>query len=53
MFGCDVLCYGSEQGLKEPIQEDHVIKLDLTQAAASPPLMDMISDVSGGVLATG
>ena len=29
-FGCDVLCYGQEQGLKEPIQEDLVIKLDFT-----------------------
>ena len=30
MFGCDVLCHGQEQGLKEPIQEDAVIKLDFT-----------------------
>ena len=29
-FGCDVLCYGWEQGLKEPIQEDPIIKLDFT-----------------------
>ena len=28
MFGCDILCYGWKQGLKEPIQEDHEIKLD-------------------------
>ena len=28
MFGCDILYYGWEQGLKEPIQEDLVIKLD-------------------------
>ena len=27
-FGCDVLCYGLEQGLKEPIQEDLVVELD-------------------------
>ena len=27
-FGCDVLCYGWEQGLKEPIQEDPIVKLD-------------------------
>ena len=30
MFGCDVLFYGWEQGLKEPIQEDPVVKLDFT-----------------------
>ena len=29
-FGCDVLCYGQEQGLEEPIQEDPVVKLDFT-----------------------
>ena len=29
-FGCDVLCYGWEQGLKEPIQEDPIVKLDFT-----------------------
>ena len=29
-FICDVLCYGWEKGLKEPIQEDHVVKLDFT-----------------------
>ena len=29
-FGCNDLCYGWEQGLEEPIQEDHDIKLDLT-----------------------
>ena len=29
-FGRDVLCYGWEQGLKEPIQEDLVVKLDFT-----------------------
>ena len=29
-FRCDVLCDGREQSLKEPIQEDLVIKLDLT-----------------------
>ena len=52
MFRCDVLCDGWEQSLKEPIQEDPIIKLDLVQVAALSPLMDMISDVSGGVLAT-
>ena len=52
MFRCDVLYYGWEQSLKEPIQEDQVVKLDLTQATVLSPLMDMISDVSGGVLAT-
>ena len=29
-FRCNVLCYGMEQGLKEPIKEDPVIKLDFT-----------------------
>ena len=29
-FECDILCYGQEQGLEEPIQEDPVIKLDFT-----------------------
>ena len=52
-FKCDVLCDGREQSLKEPIQEDPVIKLDLTQATVPPPLMDMIIDVSGGVLVIG
>ena len=28
MFGCNVLCYGWEECLKEPIQEDPVVKLD-------------------------
>ena len=52
-FICDILCDGREQSLEEPIQQDPVIKLDLAQAVAPPPLMDMISDVSGGVLAIG
>ena len=52
-FICDDLCDGQEKILEEPIQEDPVIKLDLTQATAPPPVMDMISDVSGGVLVTG
>ena len=30
MFRCNVLCYGWEQGLKEPIQEDPVVKLYFT-----------------------
>ena len=30
MFGCDVLCYGWEQGIEEPIQENPIIKLDCT-----------------------
>ena len=30
MSGCDVLCYGQEQVLKEPIQEDPIVKLDFT-----------------------
>ena len=29
-FGCNVLSYGCEQSLKEPIQEDPVIKLYFT-----------------------
>ena len=29
-FECNVLCYGWEQGLEEPIQEDLVVKLDFT-----------------------
>ena len=53
MFICNVICDGWEKSLEEPIEEDHVIKLDLAQAAALPPLMDMISDVSGGVLTAG
>ena len=53
MFRCDVLCDGRGQSLEELIQEYLVIKLDLTQATAPLPLMDMISDVSGGVLAIG
>ena len=52
-FGFDIIFYQWEQGLEEPIQEDLVIKLDLTQAVVTPPLMDMISDVSGDVLAIG
>ena len=52
-FRCNVLCNGREQSLEEPIQEDPIIKLDLAQSVVLPPLMDMISDVSGSVLATG
>ena len=52
-FRCDIICDGWEQSIEEPIQEYPVIKLDVTQALALPPLMDMINDVSGGVLATG
>ena len=51
-FRCDILCDGWEQSLEEPIQEDPVIKLDLTQATVLLPLMDMIRDVSSGVLVT-
>ena len=29
-FRCDILCYGWEQCLEEPIQEDPVVKLDFT-----------------------
>ena len=50
MFGCNVLCYRWEQSFKEPIQEDIVIKLDLTQTAASPPLMDVVSYVGRSIL---
>ena len=51
-FICDVLCDVWEKSLEEPIQEDLVIKLDLTQATVPLPLTDMINDVSGGALAT-
>ena len=49
-FKCDVLCYRWEQGFKEPIQEDPVIKLDLTQTMASLPLMDVVSYVVRSIL---
>ena len=52
-FRCNFLCDGREQSLEEPIQKDPVIKLDLAQAATPSPLIDMIRDVSGGVLVTG
>ena len=41
-FGCDVLCYGWEQGFEEPIQKDPVVKLNLTQTTTLPPLMDVV-----------
>ena len=50
MFGCYVLCYRWEKVFKEPIQEDPVIKLDLTQTAASSPLMDVVSYVGHSIL---
>ena len=50
-FGCDVLCYRWEQGFKEPIQEDPVIKLDLTQTTTLPPLMDVVNYVCHSILA--
>ena len=53
MFGCDVLCYGQEQGLEEPIQEDHVVKLDFTQATTSPPLMDVVGYMCHSALVIG
>ena len=53
MFGCNVLCYGWDQGFEKPIQEDHVIKLDLAQTMASPSLMDVVSYMGRGVLVAG
>ena len=50
-FRCNVLCYRLEQGFEEPIQEDPVIKLDLTQTMASPPLMDVVGYVGRSILA--
>ena len=44
-FRCDVLFYRWEQGFKEPIQEDPIVKLDLTQTRASLPLMDVVGYV--------
>ena len=52
MFRGNVLGYKWQQGFQEPIQEDHVIKLDLAQAAMSPPLMDVVGDVGHSVLVT-
>ena len=51
-FGCDVLCYRWEKGFKEPIQEDHVIKLDLTQTTELPPLMNVVGYVGCSILPT-
>ena len=53
MFGCDVLCYRLEKGFEKPIQEDHILKLDLTQIVASPPLMDVVDYMGHSVLAAG
>ena len=50
-FGCDILCYRWEQGFEEPIQEDLVIKLDLTQTTASSPLMDVVGYMGRCILA--
>ena len=50
-FGCNALFYRWEKGFKEPIQEDPVIKLDLTQTTTSPPLMDVVSYVGCSILA--
>ena len=49
-FICDVLCYGWEQGFEKPIQEDPVIKLDLTQTTAMSPLMDVVSYVGHSIM---
>ena len=51
MFGCDVLFYGWEQYFEKPIQEDPVIKLDLTQTTTSLPLMDVVGYVGFSILA--
>ena len=50
-FECNVLFYRWEKGFKEPIQEDPVIKLDLTQNTSSSPFMDVVSYVGGSILA--
>ena len=52
-FGCDFLFYGWEKGLKEPIQEDRVVKLDFSYATTSPSLMDMVGYMSDSVWITG
>ena len=51
-FRCDILFYGWEQGFEKPIQEDPVIKLDLTQTVASLPLMDVVGYMCRSDLAT-
>ena len=53
MFECDVLCYGREQGLEEPIQEDPIIKLDFTQAMTSSPLVDVVGYMCRSALTAG
>ena len=53
MFRCDVLCYGWDQGLKEPIQEDPVVKLDFAQTTTSPPLMDAVGYMGRVALVAG
>ena len=50
-FRGNFLGYRWQQGFQELVQEDLVIKLDLAQAALSPPLMDVVSDVGHSILA--
>ena len=52
-FGCNILCYGWEQSFEEPIQKDHVVKLDLAQTMMSPPLMDVVGYMCRGALEAG
>ena len=51
-FGGDILGYRWKQCFQELAQEYLVIKLDLAQAATSPPLMDMVGDVGPSILAS-
>ena len=53
MFGCDILFYGWEQGLEEPIQEDPIVKLDFAQTMTLLPLMDVVSYMCHSALAAG
>ena len=53
MFGCDILCYGSEQGFEKPIQEYPVVKLYFAQTTISLPLMDVVGYICHSALAVG
>ena len=50
MFRRDVLFYRWEQVFKEPIEEDPIIRLDLTQTMTSLPLMDVVIYVDQNIL---
>ena len=51
IFGCNILCYGWEKGFEKPIQEDPIIKLDLTQTMMWLTLMDAVGYVGCSILA--